>query len=212
MQGFIIFTDLAKYSKLEDKDLKIYYDKVVPVVYDRLKTYKAGSLVWNTWGDAIVAAFKDSYSAVKMTLEYREIFRELDFTSLGMKNIIPRIAGHFGKFEVLFDKVSGKINVLGTDVNLAARIEPITTPGEIFVSQSFKNQIPKGSLDIEIRFDDMGIVKLPKESGQINAYRLCKNNEPEMAPVGKKIPDSVCTKNLESQKPNIAHKRSGFKR
>jgi len=181
MKGFVIFTDLEKYSSLDDNDLKIYYDRVVPEVYEKLKNYKTVSLVWNTWGDAIVAVFNDGETAVNMALEYRDIFKNFNFEEHGIMQLRPRIAGHFGEFDVLFDRVSGKINMHGSNVNLAARIEPVVTPGEIFVSKDFKHEIGEND---HVKFDDMGVIKLPKDAGQVQAYRLRRGSDRPMAPVG----------------------------
>lgn len=189
MHGYIIFTDLEKYSALKDADLKIYYDKIIPVIYKKLKYYKDSSIMWNTWGDAIVAAYDNGEAAINMAIAYRDMFNELDFNEFGIRRLYPRIAGHFGEFETLFDQVSGKLNIHGTSVNLTARIEPVTLPSEIFVSVDFKEMACKGLQIVEnVRFDDMGIVKLVKNSGEMHLFRLCKKTEAPIEPVGKISP------------------------
>lgn len=201
MYGYIIFTDLEKYSTLRDSDLKIYFDKIIPVIYQKLKNYKDKAIIWNTWGDAIVAAYVNGEDAINMALAYRDLLNTLDFNEFGIRKLNPRIAGHFGEFEMLFDQVSGKMNIHGTTVNLAARIEPVTTPNEIFVSKDFKDMACTGFDLVEgVRFDDMGIVKLAKNSGEMHLYRLCRKTEIPLSPSGK-ISPAVSNKN-----------RSGFKK
>ena len=68
MYGYVIFTDLEKYSSLKDSDLKIYYDRIIPVIYQKLKFYKDSAIIWNTWGDAIVAAYEKGEMAINMAL------------------------------------------------------------------------------------------------------------------------------------------------
>ena len=48
-----------------------------------------------------------------------------------------RIALHAGPVYVCIDPVTERQNCLGTHVSHAARIEPITPPGQVFASQAF---------------------------------------------------------------------------
>lgn len=212
MYGYVIFTDLEKYSALKDADLKIYYDKIIPIIYQKLKFYKDNAVIWNTWGDAIVAAYEKGENAINMALAYRDLFNELDFNEFGIRKLNPRIAGHFGEFEILFDQVSGKLNIHGTNVNLAARIEPVTLPNEIFVTKDFRDMACTGfDLVDNTRFDDMGIVKLVKNSGNQHLYRLCRKTEAPIEPVGK-TGSPLNQKIIETKSPLSNKSRSGFKK
>jgi len=185
MYGYVIFTDIEKYSTLKDADLKIYFNKVIPVVSEQLKEYKDAAIIWNTWGDAIFAIYDKAEMAINMALAYRESFSKINFEEFGIRKLNPRIAGNFGEFELIFDPVSGKQNVHGTLVNITARIEPVTTPGEIFVTKEFKDMSISSYDKVEnVRFEDMGEIKLPKNAGQLNLYRLCKRAETSMKPAG----------------------------
>ncbi len=138
MYGYVILTDIEKYSSLKDADLKIYYNRIIPIIFEELKNYKDSAIIWNTWGDAIFAIYDKAETAINMALAYRDAFNKLDFNQFGIKKLNPRIAGNFGEFELIFDPVSGKSNVHGTLVNLTARIEPVTSPGEIFVTKNLR--------------------------------------------------------------------------
>ncbi len=185
MYGYVIFTDIEKYSTLKDADLKIYYSKVIPVIFQKLQSYKDSAVIWNTWGDAIVAVYEKAEAAINMALAYRDVFKELDFEEFGIKKLRPRIAGNFGEFEMVFDQVSGKENIHGTMINLAARIEPVTLPGEIFVTKEFRDMACSSYDKIDnVRFDDMGEIILPKNAGDIQLYRLCKKTEEKIKPTG----------------------------
>jgi len=185
MYGYVIFTDIEKYSTLKDADLKIYFNKVIPVISEQLKEYKDAAIIWNTWGDAIFAIYDKAEMAINMALAYRESFSKINFEEFGIRKLNPRIAGNFGEFELIFDPVSGKQNVHGTLVNITARIEPVTTPGEIFVTKEFKDMSISSYDKVEnVRFEDMGEIKLPKNAGQLNLYRLCKRAETAMKPAG----------------------------
>jgi len=185
MYGYVIFTDIEKYSTLKDADLKIYFNKIIPLISEDLKEYKDAAIIWNTWGDAIFAIYDKAESAINMALAYREAFTKLNFDEFGIKKLNPRIAGNFGEFELIFDPVSGKQNVPGRLVNLTARIEPVTSPGEIFVTKEFRDMSLSSYDKVDnVRFEDMGEIKLPKNAGILNLYRLCKRAETSMKPAG----------------------------
>ena len=185
MYGYIIFTDIEKYSTLKDADLKIFFNKIIPIISEELKEYKDAAIIWNTWGDAIFAIYDKAEMAINMALAYRESFSKIDFEKFGIKKLNPRIAGNFGEFEMIFDHVSGKQNVHGTLVNLTARIEPVTTPGEIFVTKEFRDMSISSYDKLDnIRFEDMGEIKLPKNAGILNLFRMCKKVEIPMRPAG----------------------------
>ena len=185
MYGYVIFTNIEKYSTLKDDDLNIFFNKIIPVIFEELKVYKDSAIIWNTWGDAIFAIYDKAETAINMALAYREAFNKIDFEKFGIKKLNPRIAGNFGEFELLYDPVSAKPNVHGTLLNLTARIEPVTTPGEIFVTKEFKAMSCSSYKKVDnIRFEDMGEIKLPKNAGTLNLYRLCKREEAPAIPVG----------------------------
>ncbi len=206
MYGYVIFTDIEKYSTLKDADLKIFFNQIIPIISEELKEYKDGAIIWNTWGDAIFAIYDKAETAINMALAYRETFGKIDFEKFGIRKLNPRIAGHFGEFEIGYDPVSGKQNVHGTLVNLTARIEPVTTPGEIFVTKEFKDMSISSYDKVDnVRFEDMGEIKLPKNAGQLNLYRLCKRAEQTMRPAGiinSKIDYQIqAPTNFSAQKP-----------
>ncbi len=185
MQGYIIFTDIEKYSLLEDRDLKLFHSEISPIIFERLKKYQDNAVFWNTWGDAIVAVYDKAEMAINMALIYRDAFREIDFIKHGLHKLRPRIAGNYGEFVISFDPALGKDNVHGTTVNQTARIEPVTTPGEIFVSNPFRRKAMETYDFSELcRFDDMGEVNLAKKAGQLHLYRLCRMSDEIMKPVG----------------------------
>lgn len=186
MHGYIVFTDIEKYSSLEDDDLKLFHSEIAPIIFEQLKEFQEKAIFWNTWGDAIVAVYDNVETAINMTLTYRNAFRETNFLKHGIKKLRPRIAANYGEFEIIFDPALGKDNVHGTTVNQTARIEPVTLPGEIFVSKIFWQMTLKTYEEYKetCRFDNMGEVTLPKKAGKLHVYRLCTPTENKIKPVG----------------------------
>jgi class 3 adenylate cyclase len=176
--GYVVFTDLKGFSNMKEPDT--FYEYTVRPLAKSLRDHKHKALVWNTWGDALVAVFKKGIDAVELMLEYRDYFRKNKMLSLQ-----PRISGHFGQMLIYNDPLINNMdNVLGDTINTTARIEPITFPGEIYVSDAFYENFTKESeaasdpeLYSPVRFTDLKTWSLPKEHGNIHLYRLFHESE-----------------------------------
>lgn len=178
MNGYIVFSDLKGFSKLTEPELRLFFRNVLQDLSVELKPYLERATVWNTWGDAIVAVFDSGATAVDMLLTYRDFFKEYKYNKIGISSLSPRIAGHYGEFELFHDPLLGRKNVIGTHVNTTARIEPITRPGEIFVTKQFKDAIDQLAEKLgHISFGELGNIELAKNFGEREIFRLYKKDE-----------------------------------
>jgi len=178
MDGFIVFTDLKGYSKLSEKEADLFFHQVNPALSARVKQYLNRAEAFNTWGDSVVAAFLDGKDAVDLMLDYRDFFSGFDFESLGMTCLMPRIGGHYGELHTFPDQLLDRTNMYGSNINTAARIEPVTRAGEIFVTRQFKEAIEHRPQELDyICFDELGIVELAKSFGERELFRLRHNLE-----------------------------------
>ncbi|MFK4997139.1 hypothetical protein ACI2OX_04690 [Bacillus sp. N9] len=97
---------------------------------------------------------------------------------VSMKNLLPRIAGHFGKVNIFQDPLLDRTNILSDEVNTVARIEPVTRPGEIFVSKEFKDSfILQSGQEEKVKFERVGMIPLAKNHGEKELFRLVHHNE-----------------------------------
>lgn len=178
MNGYIIFSDLKGYSKLSEIETRKYFEKVNCELAGRMHKYLQRAEAFNTWGDAVVAIFMDGQDAIDMVLEYRDFFNTYDFEALEMTRLMPRIGGHFGEFFSFKDELLGRTNMYGNNINTAARIEPVTRTGEIFVTREFKEEIEKNPSCLNnISFDELGVVELAKSFGEWELFRLYRRGE-----------------------------------
>jgi class 3 adenylate cyclase len=72
------------------------------------------------------------------------------------------------KFE---DQIIDKDNYIGTHVNRAARIEPVTPPGRIYASDAFA-ALATLEAPQQFRFDYVGKIPLAKDFGEFPMYEL----------------------------------------
>jgi class 3 adenylate cyclase len=95
-------------------------------------------LLTNTWGDGLYFVFRGVRETGQFALRLSEALRSLDWTEHGLPGTLSlRIAVHAGPAYACIDPVTSRPNYLGAHVALAARIEPITPPGEVYGSGAF---------------------------------------------------------------------------
>jgi class 3 adenylate cyclase len=200
--AYIMFTDLKGFSKLDNVEIEIFYNKILKDLSENIIDLKSSSLVWNTWGDALMAIFDDKNLAIELAFKYRDFFRNYNFQKNNIRKLVPRIACHFGEFHIYNDPLlDGKRNALGLNINTTARIEPVTRPNEIYVTKDFKDRIEaEPSLSsFKVSFDELGEIPLAKNFGSYTLYRLRKVDEKE------KIADRILKQNLYYMLPEPAN-------
>lgn len=181
IHAYIMFSDIKGFSKLNEEQLEIFASKVWA---NSLKTFDGLSSkinVFNTWGDAIFMIFKAS-DVLNAVIRYRDYFRDVEFNRLGLPHLSVRIGCHFGDFYIFDDPVTKCSNVIGGNINTTARIEPVTRPNDIFVTQSFVDRFNEDKLHSkpdDIEFDEIGDIPLAKDFGRYNIYLLRTEKEEE---------------------------------
>jgi class 3 adenylate cyclase len=83
---------------------------------------------------------------------------------------------HAGPVYSFLEPLQERRNFFGSHVNQAARIEPITSPGNVYASESFAALL---LTDGRNRFDCryVGIIVLPKEFGSYPIYHIKRMTE-----------------------------------
>ena len=199
MNIYFIFTDLKGYSTLTEEEMKQFQSQTCVELEQCLREFLSSKqlLTLNTWGDAIYAVFEEADMAVRFALAYRDFFQN---RKLNDKPLMPRIAAHFGSANKIEDPLNNKkLNFYGSHVNTTARMEPITRPGEIFVSKAFRDNYcadaKKKTFDIE--FEELGALELAKDYGDMNVYRLRRKSDK------KQIVDKLILEDLSDFIPTI---------
>jgi len=174
MYGHLLFTDIKGFSALNDSQLRIFYEKMLPALFKSLSPSLETAKAYNTWGDALFAVFEDIQPAVTTALAYREFLRSYNFAEAGLTRLSSRIACHSGEFGIFNDPFdTNKKNVIGNEVNCAARLEPVTRPGEIFVTNYFKDNVDRNTtLRSTVKFSELGEIKLAKGWKEQTVFRM----------------------------------------
>jgi class 3 adenylate cyclase len=174
---YIVFSDLKGFSKLKLEEQERYITVNVLLLSQNIKPFLNKALVSNTWGDAIIAVFENGDDATNFMLSYRDGARN-SMPSVSNKQLLPRIAGHYGKVKIFNDPLLKKKNIISDVVNTTARIEPVTRPGEIFVTKEFQAafEMQFGN-QTAVKFEPLGMIPLAKNYGEWELYRLIKKTE-----------------------------------
>jgi glyoxylase I family protein len=133
---FLLFADVKGFSKLDEHQFHLFSSEVMPRLAAPLDNSPPDYC--NTWGDAIFAVYTDGEAAVSCALDLCECLVANRWTRLGLpEDLSIRVALHFGRCERGINPITKREEFLGHNVNLAARIEPIVNPNEVWATEKF---------------------------------------------------------------------------
>lgn len=134
----LLFADVRGFSKLTEDEIPLFVQHFLGAVAAVLVDWRGAPLVTNTWGDGLYFVFRTVQEAGEFALQLCEVIRDIDWGQRGLPNNLSlRIGLHAGPAYACLDPVTQRPNYLGSHVSLAARIEPITPPGEVYASGAF---------------------------------------------------------------------------
>ena len=170
----IVFTDIVGFTKLSAGNepaalalLEKQRDLLKPIVE------KHGGSWLKEIGDGLLLSFETTKDAVDCAIEIQKIVKEVE-------NLNLRIGIHQG--EVVFQ---GN-DVIGDDVNIAARIEPFAAPGGIAISGRVNASLERDP-DFETHY--LGQPQLKGVSQTVKAYCITSHGLPktDMSKVSAKL-------------------------
>ena len=154
-----------------------YVRAFLAALADTLRRRRLRPVYKNTWGDAICLVFADPLEAADCALAMRDTIRRTDWNVHGLpRHLKLRIGLHAGPVYCLDEPLMERRNFFGFHVNQAARIEPITSPGNVYASESFAALLledPRNPFDCRY----VGVVVLPKEFGSYPIYHIKRLTE-----------------------------------
>ena len=149
-------------------------------VIDGIIQFHEGRIV-NTAGDSVLAEFASPTQAVRCAVEIQDALKTRNDSLPEERRMQFRIGVNLGDVMVKGD------DLLGDGVNVAARLESIAEPGNIYVSSSVYDQIA-GKLDLG--FSDLGEQSLKNIDRPVRAYRVDRDKRatPALARKPKRSP------------------------
>jgi TolB-like protein len=143
----IVYADVANYSGLcaidEDGTHRLL-ERYLEIFSGLIEQF--GGRVHHYAGDAILATFELSNAAVNCSISVQKELAVLNDPIAAGRRIEFRIGINEGSV------ISGRGDVYGDDVNIAARLESLSTPGGICVSETVKRSVEQVSPDVTITY------------------------------------------------------------
>ena len=134
----ILFADAVGFSKLGEAEVPWFVEHFLGAIATLATRYERSILARNTWGDGVYFVFSDPAFAGDFGLELARVVAGTDWRQKGFSSALNlRIGLHAGPVYEFDDPITGHRSYSGTHVSRAARIEPITPPGQVYASESF---------------------------------------------------------------------------
>ena len=170
----LLFADFAGFSRLEEDRLSRFLEVVMGRIADVLDRHGDAVLTRNSWGDAAHAVIATPVQAAQIALEIQSelsprLLQEMGLPAEGGM----RISLHHGPIFEHFDAVRSAQAFYGTEVTVAARIEPRVPVGAIYTTQPFAAIIEADQNDLNFEF--VGKMDLAKNYGVRILYRLSRS-------------------------------------
>ena len=167
----MLFGDVKGFSKLTEAQIPAFVTHLLGALGGVLEGYGDAVLYRNTWGDGLFVVMSDAAAAAQCALDLQAAVAAVDLEAQGLPGTLAlRLGGHFGPVFEARDPVQGVMNYFGAHVSRTARIEPVTPPGEVFVTEQFAARLalePRG-----YACDYVGQVPAAKSYGTLRMYHL----------------------------------------
>ncbi|HEY5365406.1 MAG TPA: adenylate/guanylate cyclase domain-containing protein, partial [Casimicrobiaceae bacterium] len=168
----MLFADFAGYSRLHDAFAPLFQHRFLEIGAQQIASSTTQPLEVKTWGDALYGVFEAPREGAEFALGLLARMLDEDWTAAGLPDTSQiRIALHAGPIFLGFDPVMDRNSYFGSNVTRAARIEPITPPGMIYVSEAFAGTLV-ASGERGYRLEYIGMLALAKAYGESRIYRL----------------------------------------
>lgn len=170
----VLFGDIKGFSSLQEQHLPVFNAGVLTALAGTIHSYGKSVLFTNTWGDAVHVVFTDIVSAARCALAMQETLAGIDFRKLDLPGeVAMRISLHIGPVFIGHDPINREETYFGRTLTRAARMEPITPVGEVYVTEQFAALIEMERGD-RVRCTYVGNVPLAKDFGNLRMYRLVR--------------------------------------
>lgn len=168
----MVFADFVSFTKIPEAELPDIWERLLGYVAAVAGRFDAEICSRNTWGDGLHFVTRTAAGAADLALELQA---GLVAARIAATGVIPglRVSAHLGAVYEAVDPVTQRTTFFGREVNRTARIEPIASVGEVYVTRAFGAALAMEAPD---RFDlsYVGIVQLAKNFGEEQMYRLTR--------------------------------------
>ncbi len=172
----MLIGDIRGYSKLSEDQLVTFSRVVLGSFSDVLDRYEDSIEYRNTWGDALIVVFGDPTAAARCGLDLRDAMGALQREELDLPDHLGiRLSGHVGPIFPMWDPVMRKQSFFGAHIIRAARMEPVTPPGAVLVTEAFAAALELSDC-VDLGCEYVGHHPAAKDYGRLRMYSLERRN------------------------------------
>jgi TolB-like protein len=193
----ILAADVVGYSRLMEADeagtlaaLKARRREVLEPLVG-----KHQGRVFKVTGDGVLVEFGSAVNAVQCAVELQQAFADTNSDLPDERRIVLRIGVNLG------DVMVEGGDLYGDGVNIAARLEALSEPGGICVSEDAHRQVRN---KMSASFDDLGMQTLRNITEPVRVYGVAPPPQPSPASRGRDASASERVGARTSDKPSIA--------
>jgi class 3 adenylate cyclase len=168
----IMFGDVVGFSHVPERLLPMFHKGFMGKISDVLDAFGKKVLYRNSWGDAVYAILDTPETGARCALQMQDELRQLNLRQLGFTHPLElRLAVHYGPIFRGRDFLLKCETFFGAHVTRAARIEPVTPPGEVFVTEAMAAAMALYG-EKSVRPEYVGSTQLAKNYGTLRMYVL----------------------------------------
>ncbi len=166
----LLFADAVGYSQLSEDQIPGFIDGFLGAVADLNRRTEHRFEHVETSGDGLYLVFREVRDAAHYALELSALMRRFDRKAWRLPpGFDLRIAAHCGPVHCARDPITGGHLYTGPHASRAARIEPITPPGQVYASSAFAAVAAATGVDgLTTRY--VGRIPLAKGYGTLELY------------------------------------------
>jgi class 3 adenylate cyclase len=168
----ILVADAVDFTRFTERENVIFAERFLNAVATLLVATPYTPLYSDTRGDGLHLVFSNVHAGGMFALALRDLVNETDWPAQGLYHgLILRIGLHAGPVYRGVDPITRRPTFVGTHISRAARIEPITPPGQVYASEQFAALAAAQGV-VEFSCDYVGRIPLPKGYGTFPMYHV----------------------------------------
>jgi class 3 adenylate cyclase len=167
----LLFADAVGYSKLSEDQIPLYITEFLGAIGELARASPHRYEHVETAGDGLYMVFADPLAAGGFALELSALAGGTDWAARGLPpGFNLRVALHCGPVHVGRDPLTGTGIYTGPHTSRAARIEPITPPGQVYASSAFAAVAAASGGGLALTY--VGRMPLAKGYGALGLYHV----------------------------------------
>jgi hypothetical protein len=168
----LLIGDMRGSSRLTDAQYPVFTSTVLGSFASMLARYDSDIEYRNTWGDGLICVLSTTTAAARCALDLQDAMASIDLVKAGLPaHLAFRLSGHVGPVFPVHDPVLGRPAFMGSHLSHTARIEPVTPPGAVYVTEAFAATLELAGCG-DLGCDYVGHLPAAKDYGRLRMYHL----------------------------------------